>query len=114
MTKLLPKLFLFLFFVFSSYAYAQESEHLPVRKIVVFPFDVPAKDAEASDKAWWKVREELTTNKRFLIASKQLMMRKDVLVPKKDSDINRANAVLLGKHLDADALVVTSLKDREL
>ena len=89
----------------------QDSDHLPVRKIVVFPFDASPKDGEAAEKAWWKVREELTSNKRFLIASKQLMMRKDVMTTKKEVD--RASAVLLGKHLDADALVTSSIRDRE-
>jgi hypothetical protein len=89
-----------------------ESDHLPVRKIVVFPFEVAPRDADAGEKAWWKVREELTANKRFLIASKQLMVRKDVMTPKKE--IDRASAVLLGKHLDAEALVTGSVKDREL
>lgn len=89
-----------------------ETDHVPVRKIVVFPFDVAPRDADSGEKAWWKVREELTTNKRFLIASKQLMVRKDVMTAKKDMD--RATAVLLGKHLDAEALVTSSVKEREL
>lgn len=88
------------------------SPHMPVRKIVVFPFDTPARNAAEGEKAWWKVREELTANKRFLIASKQLMLRKDVFLPKRD--IDRPSAILLGKHLDAEALVTASLRDREL
>jgi len=93
-------------------SFVGESRHPPVRKIVVFPFDVPSSESKAAENSWWKVREELTQNKRFLIASKQMMLRKDVLVPKKN--IDRASAVLLGKHLDADALVVATLRGREL
>ncbi len=89
----------------------EDSHHLPVRKIVVFPFDSLAKNQADMEKAWWKVREELTANKRFLIASKQLMNRKDVFISKRE--IDRPSAILLGKHMDAEALVTAYLADRE-
>jgi hypothetical protein len=96
---------------FSVPAFAQ-SEYLALRRLVVFPVETPTQYQAGADKAWWKVREELTNNRRFLIASKQFMIRKDVYQPRKA--LEPSDVVILGKLLDAQGLVVTHLKDRML
>ncbi|HEX4925049.1 MAG TPA: hypothetical protein VFV50_13230, partial [Bdellovibrionales bacterium] len=50
-----------------------QTDYLVLRRLVVFPFDAPANVSGGAERAWWKVREELTNNRRFLIASKQFM-----------------------------------------
>jgi hypothetical protein len=89
-----------------------ETSHNLVRKIAVFPLETGRKDVEAADQAWWKIREELTSNKRFLVASKQMMTRKEVLQPR--TELEPASAILIGKLIDAHALVSTYLRGRHL
>jgi len=86
--------------------------HRLVRKIAVFPLETGKKDIEASERAWWKIREELTNNKRFMVASRQFMLRKDVLQPR--FDLEPSGIILLGKILEAHAIIVTQLKNRNL
>ncbi|MGE3975188.1 MAG: hypothetical protein AB7F59_11750 [Bdellovibrionales bacterium] len=88
------------------------NSHSLVRKIAVFPLDTLKKDPEAAEQSWWKIREELTNHKRFLIASRQMMLRKEVLQPR--SELEPASAILIGKLLDAHALVTTYLRNRIL
>jgi len=90
----------------------QGVQHHLIRQLVVFPMQVDPSLQEAAEKAWWKVREELTEGRRFLIASKQFMTRKDVFHPR--TAISPADAVLLGKHLEADGLILLTLEDRTL
>jgi hypothetical protein len=93
-----------------AFARAQ-TEYSVLRRLVAFPVDAP-NFAAGADKAWWKIREELTTNRRFLIASKQFMIRKDVFQPRKEME--PSDVILLGKLLDAQGLIVTYLRDRQL
>jgi hypothetical protein len=89
-----------------------ENDHLLVRRIAAFPVQAPAAFSAGAERAWWKIREELTSNRRFLIASKQFMIRKEVFQPR--GEMEEADAVILGKLLDANAMIVTYLKDRQL
>jgi hypothetical protein len=89
-----------------------ENEISALRRVVVFPIDLPTSFSSGADKAWWKVREELTNNRRFLIASKQFMIRKDVFQPRKE--LEPSDTILLGKLLDAQGLIVMYLKDKNL
>ncbi len=99
-------------------------DHQLVRRAVVFPFKlepeavtnsrgVNKKEIEAAgEDAWWQVREELTVSRRFLVASKQFLIKSDVYAPR--GDLQPADTVILGKLLDAHALVTGQLKGRVL
>jgi hypothetical protein len=113
-----PLVFILLFFsTFSAQTQDNQASdlaptHSLIRKVAVFPLDTAKKDTAQADLAWWKIREELTNNKRFLVAGKQLMVRKEVMQPR--STLEPADVILLGKLLDAHALVTTYLKNRTL
>ena len=89
-----------------------QSEHELVRRITVFPFKVNKELASVADEAWWQVREVLTENQRFLVASRNFLVQRDVFQPRKE--LKPADAVILGKLLDANAIVTTYLEDRIL
>ncbi len=94
----------FLFFsIFCGNLRAEE--YGVIRRIVVFPIQAPEEFAQAAEEAWWDVRERFTANKRFLLASKYFMQKKDVFQPR--GALTPADAIILGKLLDAHALVVT-------
>lgn len=92
-------------------AFAQ-TEHQLIRKIAVFPVYTPASLEESADKVWWDLREFLTKDQRFLVASKNFLIQKDVFQPRQS--LSPADAIILGKLLDADATLTTYLDDRVL
>ena len=104
------KLFL-LIALWSACAFAQ-TDHTLIRRISVFPIKVPPEMLQIADDAWWELRETLTRDKRFLVASKNFLMQKDVYQSR--STLQPADAIILGKLLDANALVTTWLDDRTL
>lgn len=53
-------------------------DHKVIRRITVFPIKTESFLTEAAEEAWWKMRETLTENKRFLVASKNYLVQKDV------------------------------------
>lgn len=83
-----------------------------LRKLVVFPMDISKGYEKPAEDAWWKVRENLTDTKRFLVASKRFLVQKDALQPR--SKFSPSDAILLGQLLESDALVLMTLKNREL
>lgn len=89
-----------------------QSQHELVQKLAVFPVSAPKTLSSAAEESWWQVREALTESKRFLVASKSFMMQKDVYQSR--GELTPADAIILGKLLDAHALVVTYLQDRSL
>lgn len=97
-------------FLFSVSAFAQE--HTLVRRVSVFPIKAPNEIANFSDEAWWELRETLTRDKRFLVASRNFLQQKDVYQAR--GVLQPADAIILGKLLDANALVTTFLDDRVL
>lgn len=99
-----------LFFTFAAHAQTS-SEHQLIRRIAVFPFSVPADVAAAADEAWWQSREEFAQTRRFLVGSKQFLIKSDVFQPRRD--LEPADAIILGKLLDAHALVTFQLNDRK-
>ena len=105
-------LFLFIFVSFLQHSYAVEIEHQIARRVVVFPFEVPAKLAPRAEEAWWQVRQELTQNQIFLLASKQFLTKNEVFQPR--GDLQPADAILLGKLLDAHALITGKLEGHKL
>ena len=100
-------------FGFSSVtAKAQSSDHQLIRRLAVFPFSVPQELNAAADEAWWQSREEFAATRRFLVGSKQFLIKSDVFQARKD--LEPADAIILGKLLDAHALVTFQLIERRL
>ena len=93
-------------------AKAQSSDHQLIRRLAVFPFSVPQELNAAADEAWWQSREEFAATRRFLVASKQFLIKSDVFQARKD--LEPADAIILGKLLDAHALVTFQLVERRL
>lgn len=85
-------------------------EHHLIRRISVFPLDVPSEYRDEADKIWWDLRNLLTQDQRFLVASKNFLAQKDVFQPR--NELAPADVIILGKVLDAHALLTTELKDR--
>lgn len=99
-----------LFFVMAP-AMAQ-TDHTLIRRISVFPIKTSPELSHVADEAWWELREHLTRDKRFLVASKNFLLQKDVYQAR--SKLSPADAIILGKLLDANALVSTWIDDRTL
>lgn len=100
--------FLVIFFSVSSLS-AKES-HLALRRIVVFPLKSQQKYADQAEKSWWSMRKKLTEGQRFLVASKNFLVQKDVYDPR--TELDPADAILLGRLLDAQLLVTSEISDK--
>lgn len=103
------RLIAFFSVVVISLASFAEVEHKLVRRVAVFPI-ADANFAKSED-AWWQMREALTLNQRFQVASRRFMINRGVFQPRKE--LKPADAIILAKILDAQALVVSFVKDRE-
>jgi len=95
--------------LWSGCAFAQ-TDHTLIRRVTVFPIKTAPELQQVADDAWWELRETLTKDKRFLVASKNFLMQKDVYQSR--SVLSPADAIILGKLLDANALVTTYIDDR--
>ncbi len=117
--SILSKIYLALFvalslssiMLFNSIAHA-EYEHERIRRIVVFPLQAEANFSKESEEAWWELRERLTESKRFMVASRNFMQAKEVFQPR--GELKPADAIILGRILDANALMTTFLNDHTL
>jgi hypothetical protein len=111
--KRMPKLLIFpiLLCLCLLPAFAQaDVEHTLLRRVAVFPIaDANLSNAE---EAWWQMRELLTKDQRFFVASRRFMINRGVFQARKT--LKPADAIILSKILDAQGLVVTYLKDRTL
>lgn len=97
---------------FSSVDSWARSEHDLIRRVAVFPVKAPSDLSEISEKLWWDLRGLLTSDQRFLVASKNFLLQKDVFQPR--SVLKPADAIILGKVLDAHALITIALEDKAL
>lgn len=86
----------------SQVAFAADTLPL-LRRWVVFPFDSESTLKGAADTAWLKSREKLTEKKRFLIASRQFLIQKEVYQPRKL--LTPEDSRILAERLEADVLV---------
>ncbi|MDZ4083287.1 MAG: hypothetical protein U1E10_10145 [Bdellovibrionales bacterium] len=93
----------------------------PVRgyeKFAVFPIafsdqrglKVDSQTADSLQEAWWEVREELADTGRFLVATKSFLQKADVFQPR--ANLASSDAVILGRYVEADALMTMKLEDR--
>ncbi len=106
------RLLLILAFLLPTSVLANEVHHTLLKRVVVFPISTDGKTIKNVDSSWWKIREALTENRRFLVASKKFMEQKDVFQPR--GKLSPPDCILLGKLLDAHALISIELKDRTL
>lgn len=89
-----------------------EYEHERIRRIVVFPLQTESTYSKEAEEAWWDLRERLTESKRFMVASRNFMQAKEVFQPR--AELKPADAIILGRILDANALMSTYLADHTL
>lgn len=92
-----------------SFAHAQYRHEL-LRRLAVFP--IGGTQAASSEEAWWQVREVLTKDQRFLVASRRFMINRGVFQAREN--LKPADAIILGKILDAQALVTLYVVDRRI
>ena len=64
--------------IFTSLSAQAENDHTMIRRITVFPIKVAPELQSVADEAWWDLREVMTKDKRFLVASKNFLMKTDV------------------------------------
>jgi hypothetical protein len=93
--------------VTSVTAQAQMEHHL-LRRVAVFP--IGDANYSNSEDAWWQMREVLTKDQRFFVASRRFMVNRGVFQPREA--LKPADAIILGKILDAQALVTSYIDDR--
>lgn len=96
--------------VFCTQTSQAKIEHQRLSRIVVFP--IHGNNTNAADEAWWQMRESLTQNERFAVATKRLMINRGVFQAR--SELKPADAIILGKILDAQALMTTWVIDKSL
>lgn len=92
-----------------SSAHAQYRHEL-LRRLAVFP--IGGTQAASQEEAWWQVREVLTKDQRFLVASRRFMINRGVFQARET--LKPADAIILGKILDAQALVTLFVVDRRI
>lgn len=91
-----------------------------IEKIAVFPVLYKGERGEKMDEAtrssldetWWQVRDELTQTGRFVVASRAFLQKADAFQPR--GNLSVGDAVILGRYVEADALMTIHLKDRSL
>jgi len=86
--------------------------HVAIRRIVVFPLQVESSYKSLSEEIWWDLRAKLTESKRFLVASRNFMQAKGVFQAR--GRLESADAIILGRLLDANAMITIELNDRIL
>jgi hypothetical protein len=86
--------------------------HEVIRRIVVFPLDTDGQFSKEADLAWWKIREFLSDQQRFLVATKRYMQQNEVFQPRKNLLIS--DVILLAKLLESDCLITTYLENKKL
>lgn len=104
------KLFFFSLIIFTtSLSYARVEHHL-LRRVAVFPIaDANLSNAEES---WWQMREALTHEQRFMVATRRFMINRGVFQPRKL--LKPADVIILSKILDAQMLVTVFIEERTL
>jgi hypothetical protein len=81
-----------------------------LRKAVVFP--AKGVDDSLLDELWWQTRELLASDGRFDVATRRLMINRQVLSPR--GSLKPADSVILGRILDSDILVTQSLANKKV
>ncbi len=115
-----PLVFLVAIFGGVSNASAKSVSVAAIEKVAVFPLlykgergeRIDDATAKSLDETWWQVRDELTGTGRFVVASRAFLQKTDAFQPR--GLLTTGDAVILGRYVEADALMTMSLKDRTL
>ena len=99
-----------IFSLLSTLVEAREVELF--RRVTVFPLKVENELIDVAEKAWWEVRKQLTADKRFLVATKSFLQKKDAFQAREE--LRPSDVIILGRLLDAHVLVSMALSDRVL
>lgn len=86
--------------------------HEVIRRVVVFPIFTDGEFKKEADLAWWKVREFMSDQQRFLVATKRYMQQNEVYQPRKSFLIS--DVILLAKLLESDCLITTYLENKKI
>ncbi len=105
------RLFLLLCIAFSAIARAQEEENW-IRRVSVFLPQAESISESLAERGWIAVRKELIDDERFLVASKSFLQEKEVYQAR--AELKPADALLLGRLLDAQALLTFEYSDYEM
>ncbi len=89
-----------------------QAEHRLIRRLAVFPFQVETTWAASAEEAWVQVRDVISETRRFLVASTTFLQHKEVLQPR--GEMEPAHVIIVGKIVDAHAILTTYLNDRTL
>lgn len=103
---------IFLYFILFSVTSLGNSEHTLLRRFVMFPIKIDSSMNLQVEDAWLSMRKLLIKNKRFLLASRRFMQDKNVLQSR--GDLSPSDVIILGKILDAQAIIVTYLDKKTL
>lgn len=103
-------LFFILFAILTPEISSAEVKHSLLRRVAVFP--IAGANVSNNEEAWWQMRELLTKDQRFFVASRRFMVNRGVFQPRQV--LKPADVIILSKILDAQALVVTYLQERTL
>jgi len=96
--------------LFASLSASADVEHHLLRRIAVFP--IGEANLSNAEDAWWQMREVLTKDQRFFVASRRFMVNRGVFQPRET--LKPADAIILGKILDAQALVTSYIDERTM
>ncbi|MBC86761.1 MAG: hypothetical protein CL677_06235 [Bdellovibrionaceae bacterium] len=108
-----PMKFLFVFVFIQTLSCLSWARDIQLfRRVTVFPLKVESELFEVAEKAWWEVRGELTKDKRFLVATKSFLSKKDAFQPR--GELSPSDVIILGRLLDAHVLVSIELDHRVL
>jgi hypothetical protein len=111
MKSTMKKIFLSFIFVFLGFEQVQAEFQLKAfKRLAVFP--IAEAQYSTSEDAWWQMREFLTKEQRFLVASRRFMVNRGVFQARKT--LKPADAIILGKIMEAEALVVSWIEDRTM
>lgn len=91
----------------TNFASAQV-KHKVLRKIAVFP--IADANVTAAEDSWWQMREAITKDKRFFVATRRFMTNRGVFQPRRQ--LKPADVIILSKILDAEALVISFVSER--
>jgi hypothetical protein len=119
---LISVILLFLFFITPVYSQTTRNKtqknkngaitHELMRRLVVFPIQADVAASKEAESTWWEIREKLTESRRFLVASKNFMQAKDVFQSR--GELKPADAIILGRLLDSNALITIFLKENKV
>lgn len=83
---------------------------LNIRKMAVFP--IANINTSNSEEAWWQIRESLTRDQRFFVASRRFMVNRGVFQPR--TQLKTSDVIILGKILESECIYISYIKERNL